>query len=288
MVFHVLKTINNNIVSCLDENKQEYIVMGRGLGFGVKQGAVIDQERVEKVFSISNPANLEQLKDLLARCPQPQVEFCTELIQYATQVLDHPLNEGIYLTLCDHICFAIRRAESGMGFTNALHTEVRLFYPQEYNIGCHALTEIQRRFNVTLPQDEAASIALHLVNAEHEMSLGITLKVTQALGQMLHTLESNDKFHLDRTTIYYDELVIHLKFLALDLYSPRDTLPADEQFSDLIMQAFPQDYHLAEILTKELETACGKELSKEQKAYLAVHLHRINKGKEGVKEHGTI
>ena len=115
MVFHVLKTINNNIVSCLDENKQEHIVMGRGLGFGVKQGAVIDQERVEKVFSISNPANLEQLKDLLARCPQPQVEFCTELIQYATQVLDHPLNEGIYLTLCDHICFAIRRAESGMG-----------------------------------------------------------------------------------------------------------------------------------------------------------------------------
>ena len=92
MVFHVLKTINNNIVSCLDENKQEHIVMGRGLGFGVKQGAVIDQERVEKVFSISNPANLEQLKDLLARCPQPQVEFCTELIQYATQVLDHPLN----------------------------------------------------------------------------------------------------------------------------------------------------------------------------------------------------
>lgn len=288
MVFHVLKTINNNIVSCLDENNQEHIIMGRGLGFGVKQGEVIDQERVEKVFSISNPANLEQLKDLLARCPQPQVEFCTELIQYATQVLDHPLNEGIYLTLCDHICFAIRRAESGMGFTNALHTEVRLFYPQEYNIGCYALTEIQRRFHVTLPQDEAASIALHLVNAEHEMSLGITLKVTQALGQMLHILESNDKFQLDRTTIYYDELVIHLKFLALDLYSPRGTHQMDDRFSDLIMQAIPQDYHLAEVLTKELEQACGKELSKEQKAYLAVHLHRINTAKEGVKEHGII
>lgn len=288
MVFHVLKTINNNIVSCLDESEQEHIVMGRGLGFGVKQGEVVDQERVEKIFSITNPANLEQMKDLLARCPQPQIDFCTELIQYANQVLEHPLNEGIYLTLCDHICFAIRRAESGIGFTNALHTEVRLFYPQEYNIGCHALSEIQRRFHVSLPQDEAASIALHLVNAEHEMSLGITLKVTQALGQMIQTLESNENFQVDHSTIYYDELVIHLKFLALDLYSPRSVHRPDLAFSQLVKDALSQEYHLAEVLTSELEEACGKELSEEQKAYLAVHLHRINNGKEGVKEHGTV
>lgn len=282
MVFHVLKTINNNIVSCLDEANQEHIVMGRGLGFGVKQGEAVDPERVEKIFSITNPANLEQMKDLLARCPQPQIDFCTELIQYANQVLEHPLNEGIYLTLCDHICFAIRRAESGMGFTNALHTEVRLFYPQEYNIGCHALSEIQRRFQVSLPQDEAASIALHLVNAEHEMSLGITLKVTQALGQMIHTLESNESFQMDRSTIYYDELVIHLKFLALDLYSPRGVHQPDPAFAHLVRNTLAQEYHLAEVLTHELEEACGKQLSEEQKAYLAVHLHRINNGKEGV------
>ena len=288
MVFHVLKTINNNIVSCLDETNQEHIVMGRGLGFGVKQGDEIDPERVEKVFSVTNPANLEQMKDLLARCPQPQVEFCTEIIQYANQVLEHPLNEGIYLTLCDHISFAIRRAESGMEFTNALHTEVRLFYPQEYNIGCHALSEIQRRFHVTLPQDEAASIALHLVNAEHEMSLGITLKVTQALGQMIYTLESDERFQVDRNTLYYDELVIHLKFLALDLYSPRRAHQPDYDFSQLVRNALSQEFRLAEVLTSELEKACGEKLSEEQKAYLAVHLHRINKGKEGVKEHGTV
>ena len=288
MVFHVLKTINNNIVSCLDEDDQEHIVMGRGLGFGVRQGEKINQERVEKVFSITNPANLEQMKDLLARCPQPQIEFCTELIRYANQVLDHPLNEGIYLSLCDHISFAIRRAEAGMNFANALHTEVRLFYPQEYNIGCHALSEIQRRFHVSLPQDEAASIALHFVNAEHEMSLGITLKVTQALGQMVNTLESNPDFQVDRSTIYYDELVIHLKFLALDLYSPRNTHQPDLAFTKLVKEALSQEFYLAEVLTRELETACGKQLSEEQKAYLAVHLHRINKGKEGVKEHGTV
>lgn len=288
MVFHVLKAINNNIVSCLDEARQEHIVMGRGLGFGVKQGQLIDQARVEKIFSITNPDNLDQLKDLLARCPQPQVEFCAELVEYANQVLDYPLNEGIYLTLCDHVCFAIRRAQSGLSFTNALHTEVRLFYPQEYNIGCHALTEIQRRFDVSLPQDEAASIALHLVNAEHEMSLGITLKVTQALGQMLHTLESNENFRVDRSTIYYDEFVIHLKFLALDLYSPRKANFRDVQFAEMIMRAMPDDFRLAEVLTSDLEIACGNRLTKEQKAYLAVHLHRINTAKEGVNENGTV
>ena len=281
-----VKVYNNNAVSAVQPDGREVVLVGSGVGFAKKPGDTIDERKIEKTYYIQSEFQTKFLQ-LMKDAGPDAIRAAEDILKYA-RGKGLELKDQLLVSLIDHICFAIRRAESGMGFTNALHTEVRLFYPQEYNIGCHALTEIQRRFNVTLPQDEAASIALHLVNAEHEMSLGITLKVTQALGQMLHTLESNDKFHLDRTTIYYDELVIHLKFLALDLYSPRDTLPADEQFSDLIMQAFPQDYHLAEILTKELETACGKELSKEQKAYLAVHLHRINKGKEGVKEHGTI
>ena len=51
MSFRVIKTINNNVVSCQDENGCEYIVMGRGLGFGVKSGHTVEREQAEKVFS---------------------------------------------------------------------------------------------------------------------------------------------------------------------------------------------------------------------------------------------
>ena len=45
----VLKSINNNVVSCLDENGREWIAMGRGLGFSLRAGDKIDQTKVEKL-----------------------------------------------------------------------------------------------------------------------------------------------------------------------------------------------------------------------------------------------
>lgn len=48
MSFRVIKTINNNVVSCQDENGCEYIVMGRGLGFGLKSGHTVETQLQSK------------------------------------------------------------------------------------------------------------------------------------------------------------------------------------------------------------------------------------------------
>ena len=48
----VEKVINNNIVSSTDSNGDELIVMGKGIGFGVKAGFDINEDRIEKVFRI--------------------------------------------------------------------------------------------------------------------------------------------------------------------------------------------------------------------------------------------
>ena len=118
MSFRVIKTINNNVVSCQDENGCEYIVMGRGLGFGLKSGHTVEREQAEKVFRITDQNNMERLQTLYASLPHDQVEFCAELIEYAQSVLGHKLSEVIYYTLSDHICFAIQREKNGMRFAH--------------------------------------------------------------------------------------------------------------------------------------------------------------------------
>ena len=53
-IMTVEKVINNNIVSAYDETGREVVVMGRGIGFGVRAGAVIDNSKIEKVFRIES------------------------------------------------------------------------------------------------------------------------------------------------------------------------------------------------------------------------------------------
>ena len=103
----VLKVINNNVISCLDDRGIETVVMGRGLGFRAKPGAELKPEDAEKIFRMESPEDTGKLKDLFARLPEELLELSAQVIDYAGQVLDRRLNESIYLTLPDHIHFAI-------------------------------------------------------------------------------------------------------------------------------------------------------------------------------------
>ena len=48
IVMKVLKTFNNNIALVEDSFRQEMILMGKGIAFGLKKGDSIDNSKIEK------------------------------------------------------------------------------------------------------------------------------------------------------------------------------------------------------------------------------------------------
>ena len=171
----VRKVINNNIVSSADEDGREIVVMGRGIGFQAREGWEIPEERIEKIFRLDNKDSLNRFKDLLARLPLEHIQISDEIISYGKKVLNKPLNHNIYITLTDHINFAVERHRQNMMFPNPLLREVRSFYREEYLIGEYALALIKKKLGIDFPVDEAASIALHLVNAEYNTAMRDTI-----------------------------------------------------------------------------------------------------------------
>lgn len=62
------KIINNNIVSAVDSKGREVVVMGRGLGFGMKPGRQIQENKIEKVFGSKVRHLQNSLKIFLQTC----------------------------------------------------------------------------------------------------------------------------------------------------------------------------------------------------------------------------
>lgn len=270
----VLKVINNNVVSCLDEGGKELVVMGKGLGFGAKAGAVLDSELIEKVFRMDSAEEFTRLKSLFAQLPTDLLELCSRIINYANQVLGRRLNESIYLTMTDHIQFAIVRCRQGMNLRNALATEVRVFYPEEYAIGKYALELIHTEMDVELPADEAASIALHLVNAEYDRSMSATMHTAQVLQPIVQILETWPALQLDKTGLYYDELIVHLKFLAMQAFTTEEKKQDAYLPIDILQQNIPSAYACAQAITTYLTEQSGNSISTAELCYLAMSIHR--------------
>ena len=134
------KVINNNIVSAFDEIGREVVVMGCGIGFGSRPGAKIPEDKIEKIFRIESGSVADQFKELLAGVPLEHAKISSDIISYAKGALKLKLNQSIYVTLTDHINFAIARYAKGINLENALLWEIKRFYPQEYELGKYAIT----------------------------------------------------------------------------------------------------------------------------------------------------
>ena len=140
-------------------------------------------------------------------------------MNYAKQALGKKLSDNIYLTLVDHISFAIQRQEKGIVVRNALLWEIKRFYNHEYLIGKEALAIIKRRLEIELPGNEAGFIALHIVNAQ--LGNG-EMQQTMAMPKMIQSILNivRYQFHteLDENSVNYERFLTHLKYFLQRMY----------------------------------------------------------------------
>lgn len=270
----VLKAINNNVVSCVDDSGRELIAMGKGLGFRSRAGDVLRPEDAEKVFRMESDEEFSRFKDVLSQLPVRLLELCSRIIDHADHVLGRQLSESIYLTLTDHVNFALERMQRGIQLRNALVTEMRVFYPGEFAVGQYALEQIAAREGVQLPEDEAASIAMHLVNAQYNSSINTTMHVVQVLQPMIDIIEGWPGLRLNKTHLYYNQLIVDLKFIAMQAFSQTPSGWGGSELEDMAKRLYPEAYACAEATAGYLARQSGRPIPKEEQAHLAICIRR--------------
>ena len=268
------KIINNNIVSAIADGK-EVVIMGRGLGFGMKPGKEIPEGKIEKVFRLDSQNSTDKFKELLANLPLEHIQASTEIINYAKSVLNRRLNQSIYITLTDHINFAIERFKERMVFTNPLLNEIKTFYKEEYLVGEYAVALIERRIGIKLPVDEAGFIAFHIVNAEYNTVMRDTIDITNLIQNVVKIVKEYFSMDLDETSLNYQRFVTHLRFLAQRIIGGEMLNSENPEFNQLISQMYPEEYACSLKLKDYIQVTYHHDVTEEETAYLAVHIKRI-------------
>ena len=270
------KVINNNIISAYEKSGAEVIVMGRGIGFKKKQGEVVPADQISKIFRIKSRTLTEQFKELLANMPLERVRISDEIISHAKDHLKLKLNQSIYVTLTDHINFAIERVSQGIEPQNALLWEIKRFYPQEFQLGIYALELIHDRLGILLPEDEAGFIALHFVNAEYGTDIRDAVKFPDQMQAIVDIVEHDLGILLDESSLHYERFVTHIKFLIQRIYRKELLSSEDRELSLMMQRKYPREYECSVKVAEYIMQATGSRLSEEEIMYLSVHIRRVS------------
>ncbi|RGX94481.1 PRD domain-containing protein [Roseburia sp. OF03-24] len=271
----IQKVINNNVISAYDVNQQEIVIMGKGIGFKAHTGELIDESKIEKVFRIENEKLSRQFQELLENIPLEHMQLTSDIISYAIKNLNVQLNQNIYITLTDHINFAIQRQSQGIQLKNALLWETKRFYHQEYLMGKYAVDLLNEKLGTEFTEDEAGFIALHFVNAEYNTTINDTFEMTNMIQKILELVRLEMGIEFDEESLHYERFITHLKFLVQRLY--RHELLKDEEieFARMMENKYPKEYECSKHIAEYIEKEYGSEIASEEIMFLAIHIKRV-------------
>ncbi|SHO47319.1 transcriptional antiterminator, BglG family [Anaerocolumna xylanovorans DSM 12503] len=281
MKMQVERIINNNVVSAFDSKGKEVLVMGKGIGFQAKRNKEIDQELIEKIFYLDTQTEVDKFKKLLANLPLEHIQVSNEIITYADETLGRKLNPNIYITLTDHINFAIERFQQGMLFDNPLLWDVQRLYRREYLIGEYAVALIGKQIGIRLPVDEAASIALHIVNAEYSSIMSETMSITKIIPQLVEIVEKDFEITLEEQSLRYDSFITYLRTLMQRIVSREQLDGIDQEFNDMVKKLYPKEYGCSRKIADFLTEHYPDIVLAEELAMLSIHIRRLILGTRG-------
>ena len=94
-----LKAFNNS-AALVEDDGTEKIVLGKGIGFGLKKGQDVDQSKIERCFVTTEQSDeVEQVKEFTAQT----IDVTNQIVKLVEPFLQTKFSDYQYLALVDHI-----------------------------------------------------------------------------------------------------------------------------------------------------------------------------------------
>lgn len=269
-----IRSINNNIAICVDSTGNECVAMGKGIGFGKMPHDVSLADVTHTYYSVDD-RQLEGIQGI----PDDVLDFAAKEVEGIRAEIPYELSPNLAFLLADHIAFAIKRNREHLQVRMPLAYDVEHTYPREFRVGKRLIRRIRKTFLVDLGEDEAAGIAMNLVNARLESVSEQDAARSQGDDEMLEDITEivEDEFsaRVDRTSFAFSRYATHLHYL-FDRIHRGEVLHSREisGYRDLF-ERYPEGIRCVERIAERIRDARGVELDDDEKLYLVLHISRI-------------
>lgn len=272
----ISKILNNNTAVVLGKDKDEIIVIGKGICFKKRPGDFVLEKDVEKQYVLSTKDLNKKFQQLLTQIPDEFVHTADDIIDHAKKTLGRELGDNIYISLTDHLAMAIKRFQEGISVANPMARDIKRFYRQEYEIGLYALDVIERRHGLRLPEDEAGFVALHVLNADMNMDSRVVDKSIHVIQEILEIIKESFSLTVSEDSVFFDRLITHLRYFSYRLYAGIE-YEGDGMAELLVVvqRKHPAVYACVEKIAVFIEEKYASRVTEDEMLYLTIHIARI-------------
>ncbi|ANS74121.1 transcription antiterminator BglG [Paenibacillus yonginensis] len=274
-ILQVQRIIGNNVVMANTVNtNKEYVLLGKGIGFIVKNEGTIDvnDPRIEKRFRLEDREQWSQYQSILEDFDPKVIEITDKIIEHISREFPGKLNDKVYLALPSHLQFTIYRIRHGMDIINPFLLETKLSFPKEYEIASKIADMIGQEFELEIPEDEIGFLTYHVYSAASDVPVGQLVKASNIVGRLIEAIQQEKNIHFDQGSLSHVRLMLHLRYSIERILQGTSV---DNPFVNHIRFEYREEYALAQKLGRIMAEELDKKVPEEEICYMAMHLYRL-------------
>jgi transcriptional antiterminator len=271
-MFRVIKALNHNGVLAISmDNHKEYILLGKGIGFGKKVNERMEAPENAHIYLLQQETDRGSTKDIINNMEPEILEISNAIIMEAEKKFKK-VDENILCPLADHIAFAIKRIKNNEQISNPLTPDIKALFPEEYEIACKGKDIIKEVEGIEINEDEIGYIALHIHSSLGNEKVSQAMETAMLVRDCITSIEQSIGKTIDIESLSYNRLMSHIKYMAARTLKG-ETIKLD--MNDYIKERFQKSFEIAENICKKLGRELNKEIKEVEIGYLAMHIERV-------------
>ena len=274
-MYQIKKVLNSSVVLVEDDTKAEFVLLGKGIGFGKKPGQEVGEEAVSQVFIPADDAKIQEFVQSIGTVDPAYIDIVNQLIKKAEEQLQLKLTPTSYFALVDHLQFAVDRYHENMMFTNKVFWEIKTYYRQEYQLGELGVKLLNEHFAIEIPEDESANIAFHFINAQVNAKSFKGMEAAKLISDIVNLVGYSLGVDIVNQNIHYTRLVTHIKFFVERYFQDQMLDSKDTEMFEYVSHRYPKALAVAYQVNEFVKKKYQKPMTNDELLYLAIHFNRI-------------
>ena len=271
-MYRVSKVLNNNGVIAIEmEENQEYVLLGKGIGFGKKVSQRFEAPFDCTRYSLKDDTERGSAASLVKSVDPVFLEIASEVLREAERTFGN-IDKRILFPLADHISFAVARMKNGEQISNPLTGDIHALFYKEFQVASVLKKILSDRMQVEIGDDEIGYVALHVHSAIEDEKVSVAMQMARTVRECVSIIESETGKKIDVMTLDYNRLMNHVKYMAARLLRGEEL---KININDYIEIKFPKAFAIATTVCDHLGENIGVQPGEREIGYLAMHIERV-------------
>ena len=267
---------HNSVIAVKTEDKKEYLILGKGVGFGKKVSERVEKRAEDTVYSLRELTERGDAREIVKTVSPVCLELANEVLNRAEKEFGK-IDRSILFPMADHIAFAVRRIQNGEQISNPLTCDIQALFHMEYKAAECIRPILREQLQVEIDEHEIGYIALHIHSAIEDENVALSMQIARTVRECIEMVEEETGQKIDVMSLSYNRLMNHVRYMVAR------TIKGEKlklNMNDYMSVKFPGAFRLAEEVCGHLEGHLKQKLDDAEVGYLAMHIERVASAEE--------